>query len=89
MHRHLDFVVCALVLGLVACSRTSPNFVAIDPLKRSDDWALQRADIDCQAQVGSNRWAYRWRLRYRADSEYVSCMQQKGFVQKSTQTIDQ
>jgi hypothetical protein len=81
---HPNFIVCTLTLSLVACSRSLPNFVAIDPLKRQDTWALQRADIDCKAQVGSGRWAYRWRLRYRADTEYISCMHQKGFAEAST-----
>lgn len=84
MHCHVNVIIFAMILALVACSRSSPNFVAIDPVKRSDEWALQRADIDCQAQAGDKRWAYRWRLRYRADPEYVSCMQQKGFVEKSS-----
>jgi hypothetical protein len=84
MQCHVNIIICAMILALVACSRGSPNFVAIDPVKRSDEWALQRADIDCQAQIGGQKWAYRWRLRYRADPEYVSCMQQKGFVEKSS-----
>jgi len=71
--------ICAI--GIAACSQTPPpNFVAIDPAKRNDTWALQRADIDCKAQVGGEKWAYRFRLRRRADPEYVSCMQQKGFT---------
>jgi hypothetical protein len=86
---HANFIVCALMLSLVACSRSLPNFVAIDPLKRQDTWALQRADIDCKAQVGSERWAYRWRLRYRADTEYISCMHEKGFVEASTHLAGQ
>jgi hypothetical protein len=77
------------MLIAVACSRAPPNFVAIDPEKRSDTWAVQRADVDCKAQVGSNRWAYRWRLKYRADPDYVSCMQQKGFVEVSPQMARQ
>jgi hypothetical protein len=81
---HANFIVCALMLSLVACSRSLPNFVAIDPLKRQDTWALQRADIDYKAQVGSERWTYRWRLRYQADTQYISCMHQKGFVEAST-----
>ena len=77
--------ICPLMLISVACSRSPQNFVAIDPDRRSDTWAVQRADVDCKAQVGSNRWAYRWRLRHRADPEYISCMQQKGFVEASSQ----
>jgi len=68
----------------VACSRTPPNFVAIDPAKRSDTWALQRADVDCKEQVGNEKWTYRWRLRRRADPDYVSCMQQKGYTKVTT-----
>ena len=76
-----SIAICALILSLVACSTTPPNFVAIDPAKRSDTWAVQRADVDCKAQVVSEKWAYRWRLRYRADPDYISCMQQKGFIE--------
>jgi len=71
---------CALMLSSVACSRTPSNFIAMDPAKQSDTWALQRADIDCKARVGGEKWAYRWRLRRRADLDYVSCMEQKGYA---------
>jgi hypothetical protein len=85
--RILGFVGICVSTSFVACSPTTPpNFVAIDPEKRSDTWAVQRADVDCKAQVGSDRWAYRWRPRYRADPDYVSCMRQKGFVEGSPQT---
>ena len=78
---YLGFSVCALVVNLIACSPTMPpNFVAIDPAKRSDTWALQRADIDCKAQVSSEKWFDHLRLRHRVDPIYVSCMQQKGYV---------
>ena len=71
-----------LALSSIACSPKLPsNFVAFDPAKRSDTWALQRADVDCKAQIGAEKWTYRWRLRRRADPDYVSCMQQKGYVQ--------
>jgi len=73
-------VVALCAFAVAACSPTPPNFVAIDPAKRTDTWALQRADIDCKAQVGSEKWGYRFRLMRRADPEYVSCMGQKGFV---------
>jgi hypothetical protein len=76
-----SIAICPLLLIFIACSRTHPNFVAIDPEKRSDTWAVERADVDCKAQVGTGRWVYRWRLKYRADPEYVSCMQQKGFIE--------
>ena len=73
--------VCALVVNIIACSPTMPpNFVSIDPTKRSDTWALQRADIDCKAQVSSEKWFDHLRLRHRVDPIYVSCMQQKGYV---------
>jgi len=87
--RILGFVGICVSMSFVACPTTPPNFVAIDPEKRSDTWAVQRADVDCKAQVGSDRWAYRWRLRYRADPDYVSCMQQKGFVELSPQMAHQ
>jgi len=78
---YLGFSVCALVVNLIACSPTMPsNFVAIDPAQRSDTWALQRADIDCKAQVSSEKWFDHLRLRHRVDPIYVSCMQQKGYV---------
>jgi hypothetical protein len=68
-------------LSSVACSPKLPsNFVAVDPTKRSDTWALQRADVDCKAEARSKSWAYRLRLSYRADPAYVPCMEQKGFV---------
>lgn len=76
-----SIAICPLMLSLITCSPTSPNFVAIDPAKWSDAWAVQRADVDCKAQVRSEKWTYRLRLRYRADPDYVSCMQQKGFVE--------
>ena len=79
-----SIAICFSMLSLIACSSRPPNFVAIDPAKQSDSWALQRADIDCKALVGSQRWGYRWRVRYRADPAYVSCMQQKGFVEAPT-----
>ena len=73
--------VCALVVNIIGCSpKMPPNFVAIDPTKRSDTWALQRADIDCKAQVRSENWFDHLRLRHRVDPVYVSCMQQKGYV---------
>jgi hypothetical protein len=73
--------VCGLVVNILGCSPTMPpNFVAIDPTKRSDTWALQRADIDCKAQVRSENWFDHLRLRHRIDPMYVSCMQQKGYV---------
>jgi len=74
------FAICALALSLIACSSRPSNFVAIDPAKRSDTWALQKADVDCKAEVRNKDWAYRWRLRSGADADYVSCMEQKGFV---------
>jgi hypothetical protein len=75
---------CTLMLFSAACSGTPSNFIAIDPAKRSDTWALQRADVDCKAQVGDEKWIYRWRLRRRADPDYVSCMQQKGYARVTT-----
>ena len=57
----------------------------MDTAKQSDAWALQRADIDCKAQIGSEKWVYRWRLRRRADPDYVSCMEQKGYARVKTQ----
>ena len=70
-----------LALSLVACSPKPPsNFVATDPANRSDSWALQRADVDCKAEARSKSWSYRWHLSYRADADYVACMEQKGFV---------
>ena len=73
--------VCGLAVNILGCSPTMPpNFVAIDPAKRSDTWALQRADIDCKAQVRSENWFDHLRLRHRVDPIYVSCMQQKGYV---------
>ena len=78
-------VTCALMLISVACSRTPSNFIAMDPARESDTSALQRADIDCKAQIGSEKWAYRWRLRRRADPDYVSCMEQKGYARVRTQ----
>ena len=65
-----------------AGSRTPPNFIAIDTAKRSDTWALERADIDCKAQVHSKNWSDRFRLRHRVDPDYIACMYQKGFVEK-------
>jgi hypothetical protein len=83
--RNVDIIAtCALMASFAACSRSPPNFIALDPANRSNIWALERADIDCKAQVASERWVYRWRLRYRAHPEYVSCMQQKGFVEADT-----
>jgi hypothetical protein len=73
--------VCGLAVNILGCSPTMPsNFVAIDPTKRADTWALQRADIDCKAQVRSEKWFDHLRLRHRVDPIYVSCMQQKGYV---------
>ena len=70
-----------LMVNIIGCSPTAhPNFVAIDPAKRSDTWALERADIDCKAQVRSENWFDHLRLRHRVDPIYVSCMQQKGYV---------
>jgi hypothetical protein len=83
VRRCADYILYALLLSVVGCSRAEPDFVAIDPLKRSDAWALERADIDCKTQIGTQNWAYRFRLRYRADPAYVSCMQQKGFIRPS------
>jgi hypothetical protein len=74
------FATCTLTLSLIACSPRASNFVAIDPAKRSDAWALQRADADCLAEVRSKDWAYRWRLRSGSNADYASCMEQKGFV---------
>jgi hypothetical protein len=71
---------CVMLSFAAACSRSAPNFIAVDPMKRSDTWALERADIDCKAEAGSPRW----RLRYRADPKYVACMQQKGFIEAQT-----
>ena len=72
---------CGLVVNIIGCSPTTPpNFVAIDPAKQSDTWALQRADIDCKAQVRSENWFDHLRVRHRVDPIYVSCMQQKGYV---------
>jgi len=51
------------------------NFVFIDPTKRSGTWVLQRADIDCKAEVSSEKWFDHLRLRHRVDPIYVSCMQ--------------
>ena len=62
--------------------RTTPNFIAIDTAKRSDTWALERADIDCKAQVHSKNWSDRFRLRHRVDPDYIACMYQKGFVEE-------
>jgi hypothetical protein len=75
---------CALMLISVACSRTPSNFTATDPAKQSDAWALQRADIDCKTQVGSEKWTYRWQLRRSTDPNYVSCMEQKGYARVRT-----
>jgi hypothetical protein len=73
--------ICVPMMSVVACSPTPPpNFIAIDPAKQSDTWALQRADIDCKAQVRSEKWFDHLRLRHRVDPIYVSCMQQKGYV---------
>jgi hypothetical protein len=85
VRQSLIVVAFPLALALVACSPKPPsNFIAVDPAKRSDTWALQRADIDCKAEVSSKNWAYRWRLRSRVDANYVSCMEQKGFVRTQT-----
>ena len=79
--RILNLVATCISMSFVACSPTTPpNFVAIDPAKRPDTWALQRADIDCKAQVRSEKWFDHLRLRHRVDPIYVSCMQQKGYV---------
>jgi len=70
-----------LMVNIIGCSPTAhPNFVAIDPAKRSDTWALERADIDCKAQVRSEKWFDNLRLRHRVDPVYVSCMEQKGYI---------
>ena len=74
--------ICSLMLIAVACSRTPPNFIAIDTAKRSDTWALERADVDCKAQVHSENWSDRFRLRHRVDPDYIACMNQKGFVEE-------
>ena len=75
--------ICISTPIFAACSPTTPpNFVAIDPTKRSDTWALERADIDCKAQVRSKNWLDHLRLRHRVDPLYVSCMQQKGYVRE-------
>jgi hypothetical protein len=63
-----------------ACTRSPPNFISVDPTNLSDTWALERADIDCKAQVVGEGWGSR--LRYSADPRCLSCMQQKGFVQR-------
>jgi hypothetical protein len=81
----VHIAIAASMLSLVACSLVHADFVASDPGKRSDTWALQRADVDCKAQVRSEKWAYRWRLRYRSDPDYVSCMKQKGYVETQLQ----
>ena len=73
--------ICALMLIAVACSRTPPNFIAIDTATRSDSWALERADVDCKAQVHSENWIDRFRLRHRVP-DYIACMNQKGFVEE-------
>jgi hypothetical protein len=79
--RILSLVATCVSMSFVACSPTTPpNFVAIDPAKRAGTWALQRADIDCKAQVRSENWLDHLRLRHRVDPSYVSCMQQKGYV---------
>jgi hypothetical protein len=45
---------CVLMLSFAAaCSRSPPNFIAIDSANRSDTWSVERADIDCKAQVAS------------------------------------
>jgi hypothetical protein len=80
-----NWVLTYVLMSLAAaCSRSPPNFIAVDPANRSNTWALERADIDCKAQVIGEGWGSRWRLRYRADPKYASCMQQKGFVQPLT-----
>ena len=59
---------CYLGFSAVCAARQClQNFVAIDPTKRSDTWALQRADVDCKAQVHSEKWFDRWHLRHRVD----------------------
>ena len=79
--------VCGLVVNIIGCSPTMPpNFVAIDPTKRSDPWALQRADVDCKAQVRSENWFDHLRLRHRVDPLYASCMQQKGYVRANVES---
>jgi hypothetical protein len=47
----------ALMLMSVACSRTPPNFAAIDPAKRSDSWALLRC-LDVLAGAAGIAIAY-------------------------------
>jgi len=84
VRKYVD-IAWALALSLAGCSHAPENFVAIDPAKQPDTWALQRADIDCKAQIGSQKWAYRWRLRRTADPDYVSCMEQKGYARVRTQ----
>ena len=80
---------CGLLVNLVGCSKTvPPSFVAIDPAKRSDTWALERADIDCKAQVRSEKWFDHLRLRHRVDPMYLSCMQQKGYVRRQEQVSE-
>jgi hypothetical protein len=73
--------ICGLMVNIIGCSPTAhPNLVVIDPAKRSDTWALERADIDCKAQVRSEKWFDHLRLRHRVDPIYVSCMEQKGYA---------
>ena len=50
-----SIAICPLMLSLIAWSPTPPNFVVMDPAKRSDAWALERADIDCKAVVRSKK----------------------------------
>jgi hypothetical protein len=60
--------ICGLMVNIIGCSPTAhPNLVVIDPAKRSDTWALERADIDCKAQVRSEKWFDHLRLRHRVD----------------------
>jgi hypothetical protein len=42
---------CVMLSFAAACSRSTPNFIAVDPAKRSDTWALERADIDARRKV--------------------------------------
>lgn len=79
--QHLQGATLLLALSLVACSPKLPSdFVAADPTKRSDTWAVERADIDCKAEARSRSWAYRLRLNKRAAPAYVACMEQRGFI---------
>ena len=69
---------CARVL----LGRLSICALILITAKRSDTWALERADIDCKAHVQSKNWSDRFRLRHRVDPDYIACMYQQGFVEE-------